>query len=202
MPRLSKRGNQLVIDGYSLSIANNMLLDTGESLEVDVKLIDKRMITDQQRKFIFALCSEIAFYTGDEAEWTRLLLQEYNSRLREIEVESLSNCDMTYANGLIDTIINFCIEKEIPFAKSLIKDNEYHFDEKQTYAMCLKRVCVICGSRAELHHVDAIGMGNNRNKVSHLGKRMLPLCRECHVKIHTQGDKDFIEENHLSPITI
>lgn len=204
MARLMKKGGQYVLKDYRLSQANDMYLecDTENSFEVKVSLVDKRKITDRQRHFIFALCGEIAYFMGEDKEWVRMLLQNYNAQLREIEVESLSTCDMTYANGLIDTIINFCIEQEIPFAKNLIDEYGYTFDEKQTYSMCLKRVCVVCGARAELHHVDAVGMGNNRQKISHIGKRMLPLCRTHHMEIHTVGNEAFIENYHLSPITV
>lgn len=179
-----------------------MYLECGECLEVDVKVVDKRHITDKQRKFIFALCNEISYYTGDDREYIRLLMQQYNANLREIEVESLSTCSMTYANNLIDTIINFCIDKEIPFAKELLEENKYTFDEKQTYAMALKRVCVVCGQRADIHHVDTIGMGNNRQKVSHIGKKALPLCRSHHTNCHEIGDDAFIEKYHLTPFTV
>lgn len=201
MPTLTKRNGHKVIDGLQLSQANEMYLDCGEALEINVQLVDNRHITDQQRKFIFALCGEISYYTGDDKEYIRLLMQQYNANLRDIEVRSLSTCSMTYANGLIDTIINFCIDREIPFAKELIAENEYTFDEKQTYAMALKRVCVICGQRADIHHVDHIGMGNNRNKISHIGKRGLPLCRAHHTECHNIGD-EFIEKYHLTPFVI
>lgn len=201
MPKLIKRNGQKVIIGLALSQVNEMYLDCGEALEINVQLADKRHITDQQRKFIFALCGEIAYYTGDDREYIRLLMQQYNANLREIEVESLSSCSVTYANSLIDTIINFCIDREIPFAKELITENDYTFDEKQTYAMALKRVCVICGQRADIHHVDHIGMGNNRKKISHIGKRALPLCRNHHTECHSIGD-EFIEKYHLTPFVI
>ena len=110
MPTLRKHNGQKVVNGLSLSQVNEMYLDCGEALEIDVRLVDRRHITDQQRKFIFALCNEISYYTGDDKEYIRLLMQQYNANLRGIEVESLSSCSMTYANGLIDTIINFCID--------------------------------------------------------------------------------------------
>lgn len=202
MPKLTKSNGKYTIDKIHLSQANEMYLECGESLEVDVKVVDKRHITDQQRKFIFALCNEISYYTGDDREYIRLSMQQYNANLREIEVESLSTCSMTYANNLIDTIINFCIDKEIPFAKELLEENKYTFDEKQTYAMALKRVCVVCGQRADIHHVDTIGMGNNRQKVSHIGKKALPLCRSHHTNCHEIGDDAFIEKYHLTPFTV
>lgn len=202
MPKLTKSNGKYTIDKIHLSQANEMYLECGECLEVDVKVVDKRHITEQQRKFIFALCNEISYYTGDDREYIRLLMQQYNANLREIEVESLSTCSMTYANNLIDTIINFCIDKEIPFAKELLEENKYTFDEKQTYAMALKRVCVVCGQRADIHHVDTIGMGNNRQKVSHIGKKALPLCRSHHTNCHEIGDDAFIEKYHLTPFTV
>lgn len=201
MPTLHKHNGQKVVNGLSLSQVNEMYLDCGEALEIDVRLMDRRHITDQQRKFIFALCNEISYYTGDDKEYIRLLMQQYNSNLRGIEVESLSTCSMTYANGLIDTIINFCIDREIPFAKELIIENGYTFDEKQTYAMALKRVCVICGQRADIHHVDHIGMGNDRNKISHIGKKALPLCRKHHTECHIKGN-EFYDMYHLTPFMI
>ena len=204
MARLMKKNGEYVLKDIQLSQANDMYLELepDNAFEVSVRFMDKRRITERQRRFIFALCNEIAYYMGEDAEWVRMLLQNYNAKLRNIDVESLSTTDMTYANGLIDTIINFMIEKEIPFSKKLIDDYGYTFDERQTYSMCLKRVCVVCGSRAEIHHVDSVGMGNNRNKISHVGKRALPLCREHHTECHTIGNANFIEKYHLTPITI
>lgn len=204
MATLKKRNGKYILEDFQLSLTNDMYLETDQnnSFEAKVELVDKRLITERQRRFIFALCGEIAYYMGEDKEWVRMLVQSYNAKLRNIEVESLSTCSMTYANGLIDTIINFCIDREIPFAKNLIDEYGYTFDEKQTYAMCLKRVCVICGKRADIHHVDHIGNGFNRNKVSHIGKRILPLCREHHMQIHNDGENRFIEKYHLTPCVV
>lgn len=204
MAKLIKMRGEYILKEIHLSQVNEMYLDCDSNnfLEVKVDIVDKRLITEKQRKFIFALCNEIAYYMGESAEWVRMFLQTYNANLREIEVESLSKCDMTYANNLINTIINFCIDQEIPFAKKLIDDYGYTFDEKQTYSMCLKRVCVVCGQRADIHHVDAIGMGNDRSRVSHVGKKALPLCRQHHNECHATGDTLFIDRYKLTPITI
>ena len=202
MAILGKVNQNYVLKGLQLSQANDMLLDVGEVLEVEVRLVDSREISEQQRKFIFALCNEISYDTGYDSEYARLLVQQYNANLRDIEVESLSSCSMTYANGLIDTIINFCIEQEIPFARKLIEENKYSFTAKQIYAMTLKRVCCVCGMRADIHHVDAVGMGRNRRKIDHTGLRVLPLCRNHHTETHQIGNDSFIERYHLEPITV
>lgn len=202
MPKLVKRNSAYLLMDVRLSQANELMLACGDALEVDIKVLDKRHISDQQRKFIFALCNDIGYYTGDDTEYIRLLMQQYNANVRGIEVESLSFCNMAYANGLIDTIINFCIDREIPFSKKLLEDNQYSFTARQTYSMALKRVCVVCGRRADIHHVDAVGMGRNRKKISHVGMRALPLCREHHTECHTMGDDLFIQRYHLAPFEI
>lgn len=202
MSKLKKVGGQYIIDDPSLRLTDMMALDYGEVFDVTVHVVDKRIISPQQRKFIFALCSEVSYFTGEDKEYIRALMQQYNSNIRNYPVESLSSCSMTYANDLIDTIITFALEQEIPLSKSILDKNEYSFSEKQVYTMCLKRVCVVCGRRAELHHVDTVGMGQNRNKIDHKGKRMLPLCREHHNETHTIGDTEFIEKYHLATIVI
>ena len=202
MPKLVKRSNAYLLMDVRLSQTNELMLACGDTLEVDIKVLDKRHISDQQRKFIFALCNDIGYYTGDDTEYIRLLMQQYNANVRGIEVESLSSCNMAYANGLIDTIINFCIDREIPFSKKLLEENQYSFTARQTYSMALKRVCAVCGRRADIHHVDAVGMGRNRQKISHVGMRALPLCREHHTECHTMGDDLFIQRYHLAPFEI
>lgn len=202
MPKLVKRNSAYLLMDVRLSQTNELMLACGDALEVDIKVLDKRHISDQQRKFIFALCNDIGYYTGDDTEYIRLLMQQYNANVRGIEVESLSSCNMAYANGLIDTIINFCIDREIPFSKKLLEENQYSFTARQTYSMALKRVCAVCGRRADIHHVDAVGMGRNRQKISHVGMRALPLCREHHTECHTMGDDLFIQRYHLAPFEI
>ena len=191
-----------MVEELKLPLSAEYELEQGSKLEIDIKLIDKRTITRKQQNFIFALIGEIAYYTGNESEWVRMLMQQFNANLREIEVESLKSCTMTYANGLIDTIITHMIENEIPFKKDLLDDNQYKFTEQQVYAMTLKRLCVVCGARAEIHHIDSIGMGNDRNKISHIGKKSLPLCRTHHAETHNIGNDKFIEKYHLKPIVI
>lgn len=200
LSQLYKLGDKYIVEDIHLKMGDDMMLDTGEKLEVDVVIIDGRKISEKQRNFIFALCGEIEHYTGDDKEYVRLLMQTYNANLKDIEVESLSKCSVSYANGLIDTIITFAIDKEIPLAKKIIEDNQYKYSVKQVYSMVLKRVCAVCGRVADIHHVDVIGMGNDRKKISHIGRRVVPLCREHHTEAHMVSD--FLEKYHLTPIVV
>lgn len=202
MAKLRKVKGHYVLTDISLSLANDMYLDMTPSntLEVNVNLVDNRQITEQQRKFIFALCKEISYFTGDDMDYVRLLLELYNANLKGIERESLSSCSLKYANGLIDTIITYCIDNDIPISGEVIKGNQYKFTDAQTYTMCLKRVCACCGARADIHHVTRVGMGNNRKKISHVGMRVLPLCRRHHQECHNIGDDKFLEKYCLTPV--
>lgn len=202
MSKIIKKGNDLIVKELNLTFAQGISLEDGEALECDISILDNRMITDKQRKFIFALCSDYEFYSGEDREMFRLLMQQFNANLREIEVESLSTCSMTYANGLIDTIITFMIDNQVPISKKHLDDNEYAFTEKQVYAMTIKRVCAVCGQRADIHHIDSVGMGNNRKKISHIGMKVIPLCRTHHVEAHSMGDDKFFNKYHLTPILV
>ena len=64
----------------------------------------------------------------------------------------------------------------------------------------LNKKCAVCGKHADLHHVDAVGMGNDRNEIHHLGRRVLPLCREHHIECHSIGSKFLMEKYHLEPV--
>lgn len=191
-----------MVDDLKLPLSAEYDLENGLSLDVDVRINDTRKISDNQRKFIFGLCNDISHYTGDSSEWVRMLMQQFNANLRGIEVESLAKASMTYANGLIDTIITHMIENEIPFTKKMLVDNEYNFTSNQVYAMTLKRVCVVCGVRADIHHIDAVGMGNDRKSITHVGKRVLPLCRVHHNEIHNIGNDKFMKKYILDPIVV
>jgi hypothetical protein len=66
----------------------------------------------------------------------------------------------------------------------------------------MNKKCAVCGKKTELHHVDHVGMGYNRNEICHIGMRCLPLCREHHMEAHSIGQTAFDAKYHLEPIAI
>ena len=73
------------------------------------------------------------------------------------------------------------------------------------YAMLLKRICFVCGrENSDVHHLNGstVGMGNDRRKVSHVGRTVVCLCRECHGKIHQGGEQAFFNKHHIAPIKL
>ena len=176
-------------------------ISPGECL---IALKDSRTITAEQRKKAYALLGEIADYMGEMPEYTKRLfkLKFIHDELKGIadDVFSLSNCDVTIAHDFITYLIDFIIAHEIPTKVPLAELCEDV--EKFVYSCAMKKICCVCGKKAELHHYDAIGSRYDRDKPVHEGLRALPLCREHHIRAHGISKETFLEEYHLQPITI
>ncbi len=172
--------------------------------EVQIGLPDGRTISPEQRKKAYALINEIAEWMGDLPEFVkRLMKMEFivNS-LRSLEKElfSLSDCDITTAREFITYLIDFMIEHDIPSKIPLYEQCEDIY--RYVYSCALKKRCAISGKHAELHHVDAVGMGRDRDDIIHIGMRVLPLSREYHTLAHTKGNDWLLNEYHLEPVTV
>ena len=74
-----------------------------------------------------------------------------------------------------------------------------YFDDTERYVKaCVRnRICVICGKPGDIHHLDAIGMGRNRNKIDDSGYRKICLCRVHHTEAHQVGWNTFTTKYHL-----
>ena len=177
--------------------------------EVEIILPDGRRITPKQRRLCYLLLGGIAEYVdGIRNEETiedakqmmqmEFMLNRMNSQERRLF--SLSNCGETTATCFITYLIDFIVKNDIPTSFSLLDNCEdiAHF----VYACLANKKCCICGKHADLHHVDAVGSGNNRNEIHHLGMLALPLCREHHIESHKAGQQSFIAKYHLEPIAL
>ena len=200
--KLFKRNDNYFVDNPKLSLADEMFVSEGGTLEVELRLIDTRVMSNKQRGFIFKLCSEVEDNTGLDAEMFRGQSIAQNVLQNEVMKSSLTEYSMTDANKLIDIIIAFFIENSIPLPKKLLEDNEFKLSKQHIYIMTLKRKCCICSKHADIHHVDPVGMGFNRNEISHVGMRILPLCREHHIEAHTIGNQSLIYKYHLTTIEV
>lgn len=58
----------------------------------------------------------------------------------------------------------------------------------------------MCGRPGEIHHVDAIGMGRDRNRVDDRRMRKICLCREHHTEAHKIGQPTFMKKYHVHGI--
>lgn len=172
--------------------------------ECMIILKDSRTITAEQRKKAYALLSEISDYMGEMPEYTKRLfkLKFIHEQMKGMadDVFSLGSCDVTLARDFITYLIDFIIAHEIPTRVPLAELCEDI--QKFVYSCAMKKVCCVCGKKAELHHVDVIGSRYDRDKPIHEGLRTLPLCREHHTEAHNMTEQAFLKKYHLEPIVI
>jgi hypothetical protein len=187
----------------------NRALDRKYS-DVEIILPDGREISPQQRRKCYALLGEIAEYingirSSETVEDTKQMMK-FDFILKMMESQerkmfSLANCDVSTAREFITYLIDFIIKNDIPSSVSLLDNCEDI--SRYIYACLVNRKCCICGKHADIHHVDGsrVGMGNDREEVHHLGREVLPLCREHHEICHND-EKAFIEKYHLQPVKL
>lgn len=168
--------------------------------ECYIDYIDSRPLSDRQRRMCYALIAEIADWSGETREGTKtaLKLDFWQAHLESIgdKIFSLSNAPMSLFAEFQRYLINFIIENDVPTKIPLY---DYVDDSRHYVYMCLiHKKCAICGKRADLHHIDTVGMGNDRSEITHLGREAISLCRVHHGEIHEAGMSAFMDKYHLS----
>lgn len=189
-----------------------LFAEIGSEVEVKDKLLDgtfdivyrdKRLFSYQQRKFYYSLIGEINKWSGqglEEIDKHFKLRHFFVERGKLFSFNDTSDNTVEEANFLIDGVIEFVLKYDVPTKKEIWKDNT---SQNFVYKCMMYRKCCVCGKHADVHHVDTIGMGMDRTKVSHVGREALPLCGGKHHKeIHTIGLEEFKEKYHVVPIKI
>lgn len=137
-------------------------------------LEDGRHITAEQRKKAYATIGDIARFTGylpeEEKEWLKYL---YIVRTGGNYI-SLGSCSIDEAREFINVILDYALENGIPLDDFGI--NRTDDIGRYLYACIKNKRCAVCGRDGEIHHWDAIGMGNDRTRVDDSGHRKnMPL---------------------------
>lgn len=168
--------------------------------ECYVEPIDSRPLSDSQRRMCYALINAIAEWSGSSPEEvkTAFKLEFWAERVETLadKVFSLANAPMSLVAEFQRFLIDFILSNDVPVKCPLIE----YVDDIEHYAyMCLiHKKCAVCGKRADLHHIDTVGMGNDRKEVIHEGREAISLCREHHTEIHTVGKSAFFEKYHFN----
>ena len=170
-----------------------------EVKEVYVDMIDSRPLSDRQRRMCYALVKAIADWSGSGTEEVKeaFKLDFWAERVDTLsdKIFSLSNAPMSLVAEFQRFLVAFILTHDVPTKRPL---REYVDDiEAYTYLCLARRKCAVCGRRAELHHIDAIGMGNDRTEAQHEGREVMSLCREHHTELHTVGKAEFMAKYHL-----
>lgn len=164
-----------------------------------VQLIDGRPLSDKQRRMCYSLLREISEYTGQgidpTKEWMKIKFMTEDLEQTADKLFSLSNAPMSLVCAFQRFLIRFILDWDIPCSFSLL---EYADDVPDYIYHCLvTKHCCICGMPTDLHHIERVGMGRNRNDIIHEGMEVLPLCREHHTEAHTMPDEEFFEKYHI-----
>ena len=178
--------------------------------DATVFLHDGRKHSHDQHGKVFALLGEIGIWAGYQAKDTgdvntlmkkEFLLKRFDMlSAAAIQSFSMSDGDVTTVSLYITFLIDFILENNIPTKRPITELCE---DIQQAvYSAMIHKRCIVCGKKCDLHHVDRVGMGNDRREICHIGMRALPLCREHHQEAHQHGDAALMDKYHLEPIVI
>lgn len=185
--RETEEGTELIVlvPGYSLG---NMLTKKQIS-QAEIRFDDGRHISAEQRKKVYATIRDIADYTGylpeEQKEWLKYLhISKTGS-----DYFSLSDCTMDTAREFINTILEYALENGVPLSEEAI--NRADDIGRYLYFCLMHKKCAICGKNGEIHHVDAIGMGNDRKTVDDSDYSKICLCRTHHTIAHQRGMAEF-----------
>lgn len=171
-----------------------------EYKEVEVRFVDSRKLSDKQRRNCYAMIREIADWSGDEAsevkEYLKLDFWAAECLDTADTLFSLRDAPMSVVAAFQRWLARFIVRNEVPCKKSLLTYVDDVSD--YVYACLVHKKCCVCGKKADLHHVDVVGMGRDRTEIIHEGLEVLPICREHHTEIHTVGKTEFFRKYHLN----
>ena len=166
-----------------------------QTYDAEVMLNDGRTISIDQRKKIFATIRDIADYRGELPEWYKEFLKYDYCIENGVDIFSLSNCSLETARDFITHIIEYALKEDIPLMDLAI--NRVEDIDRYLYNCIKHRRCCLCGKPADIHHEDAIGMGNDRTTYDDSEHKKIALCRTHHSEAHQIGVVDFYNKYHV-----
>lgn len=180
-------------------------INDGKLVQVPIKyeLVDPRKARPKQRALFFALLQDIWLYTGEDKDFLKeYFYYRYTVRTagKTISLADDTANTVSDARFLLDDVVNFIFEFNVPVRTGyeLLPRDENHFQ----YLSISHRKCLICGKHADIHHIDEIGAGRNRNKVDHTKLRLAALCRTHHTEFHQIGLTAFCQKYKLTGLGI
>ena len=185
--RETQEGTDIIVTVPNLKIGD--LLQRKHIKKAEMRFDDGRHISAEQRKKVYATIRDIADYTGylpeEQKEWLKYL---YIQKTGDDYI-SLSDCSMDQAREFINVILEYAIESGIQLSEQAINRTD---DIGKYLYFCIKhKKCAICGQDGEIHHEDAIGMGNDRKTLDDSNHKKICLCRKHHTIAHQMGVERF-----------
>lgn len=181
--RERKDGTDLVVSVPDLKLGD--MFQRKKIRNAEIRFDDGRHISAEQRKKSYATIRDISDWTGYLPEEMKEILKYQHMMRTGDSYFSLSNCSMDTAREFINTILEFALENGIPLSDNAIERTDDI--GRYLYYCLIHKKCAICGKDGEIHHEDAIGMGNDRTKVDDSSYKKICLCREHHTLAHSLG---------------
>lgn len=203
---LKQEGNKVTFELYDeLTEEDKSNYAINGELFATIDLFDPESITKSQQNHIYALIGDMTAHTGyPEEEWERHIKKNFmhKANLKDIPSFAINEMSKAEARELIEYIIIYCIQNEIPFRK-----NQFYLPRESSnflYWATNAGMCVVCGDiNSEMHHAtNLVGMGNDRSKKKHWHSTFLSLCRTHHTEAHALGLTGFMEKHIVKPIKL
>lgn len=171
------------------------ILTRKDSRAAELTVYDGRTITPDQRKKIYAMMNDISAWTGYYPDELKARMKFLYIEKTGKEMFSLAACSVDVARQFLDVIIDFSLENGIPLRESGL---ERTGDIYNYLVSCIyHRKCCICGKSADIHHVEAIGMGRDRRHYDDSDHEVIALCRCHHALAHQKGRLEFFRLYHV-----
>lgn len=196
--RETEFGTELVVLVPKHSLGG--MLSKKQIRQAEIRFDDGRHISAEQRKKVYATIRDIADYTGylpeEQKEWLKYLHISNTGS----DYFSLSDCSMDTAREFINTILEYALENGVPLSEEAV--NRTDDIGRYLYFCIMNKKCAVCGKAGEIHHEDAIGMGNDRRTVDDSKHKKICLCRLHHTMAHQLGVARFTERYKVYGIVI
>lgn len=173
------------------------------NVEAVITFYDKRKLSEKQRKLYRALLNDIFIWSGTDTNALHEIFKEmyFVETGERISTANKSKNNMSDMNLLLEIVIDFMFEWNVPFAKGyelLPRNAQYYL-----YVCCKHRKCAVCGKPADIHHEgNKVGAGRNRNNYDHSSSTFVALCRIHHVERHTTTWELFKDKYQLEAIKL
>ena len=195
-------GTRLTLDiGDESAVKHITTLSDGKQPTFEIDIKDARLITAEQRKFIFATVRDIAKWSGHVPEEIRQYAKFDFEEITGLNI-SLSDCSKEEATAFIDYLLKFVLTNNVPMPNgiTILDENLSYY----LYLCLINRTCAVCGKQpADIDHFnEAVGMGRDRRHINHSQMTFCALCRVHHQERHSIGSKAFSVKYHVEGIRL
>jgi hypothetical protein len=184
----------------------------GQQQMVSLIASDENGVSAQQRKFAFALLHDIWWSqvgglwieTPETVKQHFYAMYEYYNSLDFGEFSlSAAKGTKTDTNQFINMLLDYAAIHDISLSVKPLNELEPQEIARWEYRCLMEKMCVVCGKKpSDLHHLDTVGSGMNRQHTNHLGHRAVQLCREHHNFAHSLGIETFMQRFKINGIKI